>query len=438
MSVQVFLQARITGIERFLADAADDLETRAHWATLLVEVLPRALLAELGLAPVLLGYSGGEHFFVVIPGEFRPRAEEFLTRAAAALRERDGRLRLVWASTENLGDWSDVRRRLNEEMRGKAAAVAPRATAETWEPFAPPAAPAPLFELSGSGTPRDATSVGWSPEQPDTIRIPNGRHTWPLGSRPDDIQFPQHAALDDAGSSPAGPALLASRAEGRKTWGVLRGDIDGSEIQLRRAQTIDEYLRLLIMYKQFFAGELPMLCSMPEFFRKTTLLRAGGEDFAIYGAWDALIAFAREMQRLFLRFVDANLRDLAGSEGKTISMGLALAGEQNSTLGAVYRTAGVHLELAKSAGNDSIHLLGRTLEWKQLGDAADTKGSLTRMVSEFGCSPQLLYEIASFYRGGATRGRAPALTALNSRVSSRSTVSGSIGPAATTLVACPT
>jgi CRISPR-associated protein Csm1 len=260
--------------------------------------------------------------------------------------------------------------------------------------------------MAAGVTLREANSAGWSPEQPATVRIPDGKHTWQFGTTPEAIPFPKHAALDDVSGAPASLDLLASRAEGRKTWGVLRGDVDGSEAQLRRAQTIDEYLRLLIMYKQFFAGESPMLCSMPEFFRKTTLLRAGAEDFAICGSWDALIGFAREMQRLFVRFVEANLRDLAGNDGKTISMGLALASEPSSTLGSVYRAAGENLEQAKSAGKDSIHLLGRTLEWKQLGDAADTKGSLARMVAEFGCSPQLLYEIASFYRGGASRGRA--------------------------------
>ena len=53
------------------------------------------------------------------------------------------------------------------------------------------------------------------------------------------------------------------------------------------------------MYKQFFAGELEVLCSMPEFWRKVTVLYSGGDDFAIYGAWDALIALAREYRAPF-------------------------------------------------------------------------------------------------------------------------------------------
>src|ERR671912_389592 len=109
MSVQVFLQARVTGIERFLRESGDDLETRAHWSALLIEVLPRALLAELGLAPILLGYSGGEQFVIVLPDEFRDRAQSFLAQAGGELSRRTrGVVGIVWSSTENLGDWSDV------------------------------------------------------------------------------------------------------------------------------------------------------------------------------------------------------------------------------------------------------------------------------------------------------------------------------------------
>ena len=82
-----------------------------------------------------------------------------------------------------------------------------------------------------------------------------------------------------------------------------------------------------MLYKQFFAGELEVLCSLPEFWRKVSILYCGGDDFAVYGAWDALIALAREVQRLFHRFTEENLKEYPGPEGKTISMAIALAPE---------------------------------------------------------------------------------------------------------------
>src|SRR6476660_5050876 len=116
MSEQILLQGNILGIEEFLLSApgADGSETstgeellaaRAQWITLLCEALPRALLAELGLARILLGSSGGGQFLVVLPGEARAPAQQFLAAAARDVdRLSNGSLQLLWGITENLGD----------------------------------------------------------------------------------------------------------------------------------------------------------------------------------------------------------------------------------------------------------------------------------------------------------------------------------------------
>ena len=126
MSEQILLQGKILGVEEFLLSKAGDapsprsggeelLAGRSQWITLLSEVLPRALLAELGLARILLGSSGGGQFLLVLPGEALGPANEFLTAAAADIgRMSGGHVKLVWSSTENLGDWSVVRKRLGE------------------------------------------------------------------------------------------------------------------------------------------------------------------------------------------------------------------------------------------------------------------------------------------------------------------------------------
>ena len=122
MSLQIFLEGKIIGVDDcLLAPASHDLDQvftgRSHWISLLSEVLPRALLAELGLAKILLGSSGGSQFLVVLPEEARASAETFLDAASkeiAALTA--GALKLVWSMTENLGDWTDVRRRLEEKL----------------------------------------------------------------------------------------------------------------------------------------------------------------------------------------------------------------------------------------------------------------------------------------------------------------------------------
>lgn len=400
MSVQIFLQGKLLGIEDFLfAPSRQDHDQvftgRSHWITLLSEVLPRALLAELGLAKILLGSSGGGQFLLLLPEESRAAAEAFLDAAAkeiAALS--DGSLKLLWSVTENLGDWSDVRRRLTEQMEHRRGTPGFDAA-----PAASNGAAHEYFAAELGMKLRDAESAGWSPETPGRIHIGAGKHVWSLaGSSTEALPFARHAAPSDDGREPATTATLAARASGLNTWGVLRGDVDNFGIRIRRAQTIEEHIQLSVMYKQFFAGELEVLCSMPEFWRKVTVIYSGGDDFAVYGAWDALIALAREIERLFHRFVEATLQEFAGPEGKTISMALALAPAVDASLGAVFEEAGERLEIAKSADKDCIWLLGRTLEWKQFTEASELKDSLMRMVSDFGVSSQYLRDLCGIYR----------------------------------------
>jgi CRISPR-associated protein Csm1 len=244
--------------------------------------------------------------------------------------------------------------------------------------------------------------VGWSPDAPARIVASAGndagKHSWVIGTSPDAVPLARHTALTDDGREAATVSVLASRAEGMPVWGVLRGDVDSFAIRIRRLQSIEEYVQLSVLYKQFFAGEVEVLCSLPEFWRKVNLLHTGGDDFAVCGAWDALIGFARELQRLFQRFTEEHLKEFPGPEGKTITMALALAPELDTPLGSVYGRSRDRLEIAKSADKDCFYLLGRTLEWKQLSDSAELKDELTAMVREFGVAPQYIRDLCGIYR----------------------------------------
>jgi CRISPR-associated protein Csm1 len=421
MSVQIFLQGKILGTDEFLlfpvapgasaCDAGEDrlLVGRCRWITLLCEVLPRALLAELGLARILLGASGGGQFLVVLPVEAREQAERFLSAAANQIGLLSGgALQLVWAVTENLGDWSVVRKRLNEEMQCKRGTPASSAGPDLFVPIAEALPSDGLDYFAGELGPllQSADSIGWSPENPGKVSSGAGKHTWSLTSAltPDAIPLARHTAMKDDGSAPASLSELAQRAQGRRTWGVLRGDVDSFGIRLRRVHTIEEHVQFSVMYKQFFAGELELLCSMPEYWRKVSILYSGGDDFAVYGCWDSLLPLAREIQRLFHRFTEENLKDFPGPEGKTITMAVALAPEPSDSLASVYQMAGDRLELAKSNAKDSVYVLGRTLEWRQLAAAADLRETMERMAGELDSPQRFLSELTEIYLKAAAAG----------------------------------
>ena len=413
MSIQIFLQGNFSGIETFVlggsAEAGADraVAGRCIWVSLLAEVLPRALLAELGLAKILLGTSGGNGFLVVIPQASLPVAEEFLDRAAADVAAMSGgRLRLTWGSTENLGDWSIVRKRLAEAV-WKPLQIAPGAGLPgNFEPFdrqsdeaepKPGAAPASYFDELMAGL-RDASSVGWNPEAPARVVLAEGKQTWTLGPGFDEIPLARHAAPGADGTGVGSPAELAGKAQGRPAWGVLRGEVDNFDARIRRAQSIEEHVQLSALFKQFFAGELTVACLQPEYWQKVTILQAGGGDFSVFGAWDALLDLAREIQRLFHRFVETNLQELAGPEGKTITMGIALAGGERETLAEVFDEAGRRLNSAKAGGRDCFHVFGRAAEWRHINHARDLKELMLRMIVDLGCPPEFLAELSGFYR----------------------------------------
>ncbi len=417
MSEQILLQGKILGTEEFLVaghaegrsarSAGEDLLAgRSQWITLLCEVLPRALLAELGLARILLGSSGGSQFLVVLPGEARTAAEDFLTLAARQVSELSGGfVKLIWAVTDNLGDWAVIRRRLNDELQAKRSTPLAALGAEAFRPLANTRyveADAYFAKELGAKV-RETSSLGWSPENPGKIVAGAGKHTWNITANlsGDGVMLARHAAPSDDGKNIAPVQTLARRAQGRSIWGVLRGDVDNFGLRLRRVHSIEEHVPLSVLYKQFFAGELEVLCSLPEFWRKVTIIYSGGDDFAVYGSWDALIGLAREIQRLFHRFTEENLKDYPGAEGKTISMAIALAPETYYPLATVYEDAGRNLDLAKSADRDCIYLLGRILEWRHLSDAAELKDTVTRLIHDFRMSKQFLYQLRSFYRRDA-------------------------------------
>ena len=414
MPEQILLQGKILGTEEFLLattaegrsarSAGEDLLAgRSQWITLLCEVLPRALLAELGLARILLGSSGGGQFLVVLPGEARESAETFLSAAAREIADlSSGYTKLIWAVTDNLGDWAVIRKRLNDALEGQRKAPAAGLGPAAFQPYTQASHPAAdsYFAKELGAKVREASRIGWSPENPGRIIAGEGKHTWSLTSNlsPDGIMLARHAAPSDDGKVAAPVQTLARRSQGRSIWGVLRGDVDHFGVRLRRVHSIEEHVPLSVLYKQFFAGELEVLCSLPEFWRKVSILYTGGDDFAVYGSWDTLIALAREVQRLFHRFTEENLKVYPGAEGKTISMAIALAPETYYPLAAVYEDAGRNLDLAKASDRDCIYLLGRILEWRHLADAAELKDTVTRLIHDFRMSKQFLYQLRSFYR----------------------------------------
>ena len=411
MSLQVFLQAQLLGTEKFLSSRSceqyedGDLIGRCAWLNLFCEVLPRALLAELRLSRMLLGSSSAEQFLLVLAEEDIPRANALLARVADAITELSrGALRLVWASTENLGAWPVARKRLDDALgtRILAPLASESGNANVFSPFQEDAAlrvDSYFAEFGKKLT--EASSVGWSSDRPAHLTWDGGEYSWRLKEQSDTddegVLLPRRFAVNEAGD-PASPAELAEQAEGTPRWGILKGDVDLFAAQLKRSRTIEDHIHLSVLFKEFFAGELALLCTLPDFWRKVTLLYRGGDGFTLIGAWDALLMLARELQRLFEKFAEENLQSAPTLEGKTITMALAIAPEINTPVANTFQQAVEQVHYAKAIEAGTFYLFGRNLEWKRVSDAEELKASLMRLVREFGYSPDYIHDLASVYR----------------------------------------
>jgi CRISPR-associated protein Csm1 len=351
----------------------------------------------------MLGSSGAARFLVILPDAERAEAASaFLNRANEALeRVSNSLVRISWSATENLGDWTFVRKRLQDGMR--TSLKGPALDASFFQPFVPGA-------VSSDQLPRglrDATSIGWSFDFPGLIAPEGGQYRWDLGHQAgiQNIALTRHAARN--GEAIASVKELAKRAKGEKLWGMLRGEIDDFGTRMRRVQSVEEHVQLAILYKQFLAGEIELLCSQGDYFQRVTVLRADSADFVVCGSWDALAGFARELQRVFAIFAEENLKDLPGAEAKTITMALTLA-DPSSSLGGVWEESARDLEIAKSSDKDCLYLLGQVLEWKQLNDAAELKDAVMQLNEEFRGGKQFLGQLRNLYK------KAETLTAANS------------------------
>jgi CRISPR-associated protein Csm1 len=403
MSAQILIQGRLSGTEDFLLAPPADRDNRAFearlwWLALLGEVLPRALLADLQLPSLLLGSSGGGRFLVILPDQARADAAgRFLTRAAEALREiTDGAVRIAWSATENLGDWTVVRKRLQDGMGDASKALVSQPG--FFEPFV--AAPTGSDRLPRGL--RDVPAVGWSFDFPALLAAEGGTYRFDLGRQAsaDNIAMTRHAARGIDKKNPeaiASTKELAKRSKGQKLFALLRGEIDDFGTRMRRVQSVEEHVHLSMLYKQFLAGEIELLCSQGEYFQRVTVLETGSADFVVCGSWDALAGFARELHRVFALFADENLKELPGGEAKTITMALTVA-NPGEPLGRIWEDSVRDLEIAKANDKDCLYILGRVLEWKQLHDAAELTEAIVQLNEEFKGGKHFLAQLRNLYK----------------------------------------
>ncbi len=384
MSIQIFVEGKITPRPDFFRaagqqDAHSESLGRHIYLSLAGEMIPRALLDHLGLSHMLLGASTGTGFLLLLAEEAKPAATAFLAQAAAQMAALSaGELEFSWAITENLGDWSVVRKRLFEEMQRNRGT---RATLDSFTPYPvdeTPGDPAYFAALAQSAP--GATHV--RPGPAEAVRFEFGSSGYPLAYQGEGVPYVAHLDLSQVK---------------RRRGAALRLAVDSLDIRLRRAATVEDYLRLVHLYKNFFAGELQtLLLRLPDTAGKVAIVDSGMEGITVYGDLDTLLKVALEMHRVFDTMTEVALRDDAGAEGKTLSAAL-VPGRETEAVAEVTEA----LRLAQATRRDSFFAFGRVLDWDQVPDAVEIRSLCLRMVQQHGAAPSFANEMSAFLREGA-------------------------------------
>src|SRR5262249_7749321 len=145
-----------------------------------------------------------------------------------------------WASTENLGAWPIARKRLLDALQAEISAplASNNNPAASFAPFAgvSESDSSSYFKSFGEDL-AAASNVYWSSEHPVRLSWTEGEYSWPLREQSsideEGILFTRRFAMDEAGANPSSLAELAERSEGSARWGILRGDVDHFDVQLR-------------------------------------------------------------------------------------------------------------------------------------------------------------------------------------------------------------
>ena len=161
---------------------------------------------------------------------------------------------------------------------------------------------------------------------------------------------------------------ISKEAKGLKTWGVLRGDVDnlGKIFRdgLKDNKTISRVLTLSSELSLFFGKYLEDAIKSKDEYEYCYAIYAGGDDFFFVGPWDRVPYLAMEINKLFKEYTGFN-------PVMNISMAFDISPDKKFPLYKVAVEAGEHLEKAKSYERNGIKkncfsFCGYSVGWEEI------------------------------------------------------------------------
>jgi CRISPR-associated protein Csm1 len=136
----------------------------------------------------------------------------------------------------------------------------------------------------------------------------------------------------------------------------LKGDVDGMGKFIKSSDATADFMsfnffsRMVDYFFSVYASHL-----MQKKYQNLYTVFAGGDDLFLFGAWDQVIEFAKELREKFMQFTDSKL---------TFSVGMVLS-KANKPVNFIASIAEEELEHAKAIDEekDAIALFGECVKW---------------------------------------------------------------------------
>ncbi len=174
---------------------------------------------------------------------------------------------------------------------------------------------------------------------------------------------------------------LAERCEtGKKTWGVIRADVDNLGELFRKGLdkvTISRIATLSNMFSLFFSSHLQTILQREKYENKSIVVYSGGDDLFIIGSWDILVDLAYDIRTDFQRFT--------GRDDITLSAAIYVSATAKYPVIEAAKAAGEMLKKAKEAGKNRVCFLDDTpLTWEELDEVRKVKDQILMWLASTG------------------------------------------------------
>lgn len=456
----VLLGADLSGIQDFVFDltargAAKGLRGRSFYVSAIAETIASYILRQEGLSPANLLFSGGGHFYLLLPQKAIDRLSEYRKYINEVLfKAHKGRLSVVLAavplsydafSPSAFGEkWLEAAAGLQREKNRKhldliktdpekilgpywegdnvcsicSGAVESQHDKCTFcqdfedlgediarnsrylvESFFEPAQGEPIKTLSDL-----FRAFGYSfyltnelPQKGSADRLVSVMNEQDFVA----LKVDKRAWL--ANTTPLTPAggiktfeEIAGSSEGIKSWGVLRGDVDNlgqifSE-GLGKERTISAVTSLSREISFFFNTQINRICA--NYPGQVYVIYAGGDDFFVVGSWSILPALAQQINNAFKEYT-------ADNTDITLSCAVGFSPVVVFPLYKVAVKTGNDLDniaktkrvlSGKEHNKDSLAFFGKAFTWSQIKEVEQLKNLIKESVA-LGASKALVQSI---------------------------------------------